>query len=34
MPQPALGFGALAEMMSDIGPIAMGVLVLLLVASL
>jgi biopolymer transport protein TolQ len=34
MPQPALGFGALAEMMSDIGPIAIGVLVLLLIASL
>jgi len=33
-PQPSLGFGALAEMMSDIGPIAICVLVLLLVASL
>ena len=32
--QPALGFGALAEMMSDIGPVAICVLVLLLVASL
>ncbi len=28
------GFGALAEMMSNIGPIAIGVLVLLLMASL
>ncbi|MGD0346408.1 MAG: MotA/TolQ/ExbB proton channel family protein [Terracidiphilus sp.] len=34
MPQPTQGFGALAEMMSDIGPIAIGVLVLLLLASL
>jgi biopolymer transport protein TolQ len=34
MPQPSLGFGALAEMMSDIGPIAICVLALLLVASL
>jgi biopolymer transport protein TolQ len=33
-PQPSLGFGALAEMMSDIGPIAICVLVLLLLASL
>jgi biopolymer transport protein TolQ len=32
--QSALGFGALAEMMSDIGPVAICVLVLLLVASL
>jgi biopolymer transport protein TolQ len=34
MPQPTMGFGALAEMFSNIGPIAVGVLVLLLVASL
>jgi biopolymer transport protein TolQ len=34
IPPPTLGFGALAEMMSDIGPIAIGVLALLLVASL
>ena len=34
MPQPTQGFSALAEMMSDIGPIAICVLVLLLVASL
>ncbi|MGA3132032.1 MAG: MotA/TolQ/ExbB proton channel family protein [Terracidiphilus sp.] len=34
MPPLTLGFGALAEMMSDIGPIAIGVLGLLLVASL
>ncbi len=32
--QPTLGFGALAEMMSDIGPIAIGVLALLCLASL
>jgi biopolymer transport protein TolQ len=34
MTQPTRGFGALAGMASDIGPIAVGVLVLLLVASL
>lgn len=34
MPQPTQGFGALAAMMSDIGPIAVGVLLLLLLASL
>jgi biopolymer transport protein TolQ len=33
-PTPALGFGALANMMGDIGPIAIAVLVLLLIASL
>jgi biopolymer transport protein TolQ len=33
LPPLTLGFGALAEMMSDIGPIAIGVLVLLLLAS-
>ena len=32
--QPTLGFSALAEMMSDIGPIAIGVLALLCLASL
>src|SRR5579863_2146865 len=32
--QPSLGFSALAEMMSNIGPIAIGVLVLLCLASL
>jgi biopolymer transport protein TolQ len=32
--QPTQGFGALAEMLSSIGPIAVGVLVLLLLASL
>ncbi len=32
--QPTLGFSALAEMMSNIGPIAIGVLVLLCLASL
>jgi biopolymer transport protein TolQ len=34
LPPLTLGFGALAEMMSDIGPIAIGVLGLLLMASL
>jgi biopolymer transport protein TolQ len=34
MPQPTQGFSALAEMIGNIGPIAVGVLVLLLVASL
>jgi biopolymer transport protein TolQ len=34
MPPPTLGFGALAEMFSNIGAIAIGVLLLLLVASL
>jgi biopolymer transport protein TolQ len=34
MPQPTQGFSALAEMFSNIGPIAVGVLLLLLVASL
>lgn len=34
MPQPTQGFGALAEMFSNIGLIAEGVLVLLLIASL
>jgi biopolymer transport protein TolQ len=34
VPTPTLGFGALAQMMSNIGPIAIGVLVLLLIASL
>ncbi len=33
-PQPSQGLSALAEMMSNIGPIAIGVLVLLLLASL
>ncbi len=33
-PSPTLGFGALANMMGDIGPIAIAVLVLLLIASL
>ena len=33
-PQPSQGFGALADLFSNIGPIAIGVLVLLLVASL
>ena len=33
-PAPSQGFGALAEMMSNIGPIAIGVLVVLLFASL
>ena len=34
VPQTTMGFSALAGMMSDIGPIAVGVLVLLLLASL
>ena len=34
VPANNLGFGALARMMGDIGPIAIGVLVLLLIASL
>ncbi len=34
IPQPTQGFSALAEMLSNIGPIAVGVLVLLLLASL
>jgi biopolymer transport protein TolQ len=34
MTQPTQGFGALAEMFSNIGPVAVGVLVLLLLASL
>ncbi len=33
-PAPTLGFGALASMMGDVGPIAIAVLVLLLIASL
>lgn len=33
-PQPTEGFGALTQMISNIGPIAVGVLVVLLIASL